>query len=106
MKKLLTILLCALMVPAMAEAQSAESIKKDKSYIWAEGTGDTVDDADQDALQQLSSQISVWVESKLTVEQKEEMKNGKFNFLSSSRIVFSSFPSSLIVRALAWKKHR
>ncbi len=99
MKKLLTILLCALMVPAMAEAQSAESIKKDKSYIWAEGTGDTVDDADQDALQQLSSQISVWVESKLTVEQKEEMKNGKFSGSQKVNAQTSTFTAAQLTGA-------
>ena len=99
MNKLLTILLCALLLPAAAAAQSVESIKKDKSFIWGEGTGDSFDEADQAALQQLSSQISVWVESNLTVKQKEEMKNGQFNSSQNVSAQTSTFTAAQLTGA-------
>ena len=70
MKKLFLFLFCTL-VPAWAWAQSIEKIKNDPSYYWAEGTGDTMEDADADAMQQLVSQITVWVQHEMDIEVKE-----------------------------------
>lgn len=70
MKRLSLILLCLAQF-FLCWAQNIEKIKRDSSYIWAEGVGDTMEDADADAMQQLVSQISVWVQHEMGVSVKE-----------------------------------
>ena len=56
-------------------AQSIETIKNDKNYIYGEGSGVTLQEADQNALRFLLSQISTHVESKY--EQNTEWGTGR-----------------------------
>lgn len=48
----------------VASAQSISEIKRDKDYIWGEGKGVTLTQADNEALNDLITQISVTVESR------------------------------------------
>lgn len=71
-KTILT-LLFFLSVPVFSNAQTVDQIKADKNtYIWGEGSGTTLKEADNEALQMLISQISVQVESKFKHFVKEE----------------------------------
>lgn len=44
-----------------SHAQSIDEIKKNSNYIWGEGNGTTMSDAEGEALRQMSVQISVSV---------------------------------------------
>jgi len=72
MKKLL---LCLLMFqPLWMLAQSsdqAEAIKQDPNYLYGEGFGDTEAAADQAAMQNLMSKISVQVEADFRIDERE-----------------------------------
>ena len=60
-------------------AQSVDQIKAERDvYIWGEGKGSTIKKADQDALDQIISQISISLESKFThsVEQNQNWGSG------------------------------
>ena len=69
------ILLCMLMVaPLWVMAQSneqAEAIKADPNYLWGQGYGENVKEADQGALSDLMSKISVQIESDFTIDERE-----------------------------------
>ena len=73
------ILLCVLMVaPLWAMAQSneqAEAIKADPNYLWGQGYGENVKEADQGALSDLMSKISVQIESDFTIDEREVNTN-------------------------------
>lgn len=78
-------------------AQSVEQIKADRAnYIWGEGTGSTLNRADQDALQQIISQISVSVESKFTILKDEVTKAGKSNFSEEARLMMSTYSNATL----------
>jgi len=59
-------------------SQSVDEIKRNTAtYLWGEGTGSTISRADQEALANLISQISVFVES-LTESAANEVQEGDF----------------------------
>jgi len=71
-KKLFFLLL--LLVPLMTVAQSAkdaEAIKSDPAYLWGQGYGSTVKEADREALADLMSKISVQIESDFVIDERE-----------------------------------
>lgn len=99
----------------VATSQSVEEIKADqKKYIWGEGTGSTLNRADQEALAMLITQISAQVESNFTLLQEEirsgeknsfkEVFNGVINTYSAAtlrnteRILIGNEPSARIFR--------
>ena len=46
-----------LLVASLVQAQSVEEIKRSRDYYWGEGEGTTIDEADQQALHQMSRSI-------------------------------------------------
>jgi len=75
------ILIIFIFSPLLLQAQSVSEIKQDKDhYIWGEGKGNTLKEADNAALTDLISQISTQVESdfKKIVEQSTSESNTKF----------------------------
>ena len=52
------------LVTFLASAQNWERIREDDRYIWGEGWGRTVEEADRDALASLTSKISIAVSSR------------------------------------------
>ena len=72
MKKLLTCLL--VLVPLWAAAQAdklAEQVKANPNYLWGQGFGVSVREADQAALSDLMSKISVQIESDFVIDERE-----------------------------------
>lgn len=59
-KRALTLTILAIF-PMYSHAQSIDEIKKNSNYIWGEGNGTTMSDAEGEALRQMSVQISVSV---------------------------------------------
>ena len=63
-----------LMVPLWVMAQGggqADAVKADPNYLWGEGHGATVKEADNNALADLMSKISVQIESDFTIDERE-----------------------------------
>lgn len=107
--------LAMVLISLNVSAQTIEQIKADRqNYIWGEGTGITLNSADQHALGMLISQISTQVESRFTLLQEEvrsgrkdsfkETFNGVINTYSTAtlrnteRIVISNEPDAKIFR--------
>lgn len=61
------------------QAQSVSQIKADNSYIYGEGWGATLKQADQSALQDLTSKISVTVSTSSFMDMEEISKDGKID---------------------------
>lgn len=96
------------------EAQSVSQIKADESYIYGEGWGSSLKQADNAALQDLTSKISVSVNSADFLEVKNEQQNGtadtKINFeklirtysqatlTNTQRIVIQNEPNAQVLR--------
>lgn len=95
-------------------AQSVSQIKSDENYIYGEGWGTTLKQADQSALQDLTSKISVSVSTSSFMDMEEITKNGKIdskkafeNLISTysqatltntQRIVINNEPDAQVVR--------
>ena len=60
-------------------AQSVSQIKADESYIYGEGWGTTLKQADQSALQDLTSKICVSVNTSTFMDMEEISKDGKID---------------------------
>lgn len=64
------------LVPLCATAQSWDQIKASPDYLFGEGTGTTVAEADEKALADLISKISIQVESSFEQTDEETAKGG------------------------------
>lgn len=97
MKKVLyTIVLISLPL-LLTQAQTIEQIKADRqNYIWGEGTGVTLNRADQDALGMLINQISTQVESRFTLLQEEVRGSGKETFKETFKGVINTYSSATL----------
>lgn len=73
MKKLALLLGCFMCV-VMIKAQSAAQIKDDPRYVWGEGTGSSLRNADREALEQIAEQISLVIVNKGRHVIKNEQK--------------------------------
>lgn len=107
----ITVTLVMVLISLNVSAQTIDEIKADRqNYIWGEGTGVTLNRADQNALGMLINQISTQVESRFTLLQEEVGGNfqdafkGVINTYSSAtlrnteRIVISNEPDAKVFR--------
>lgn len=83
---ILMLLLLPLCLKAQEAAEKAEKIKNDPEYLWGEGFGDTYANANQQALANLVSKISVNVRSEFTIDETEinSSAGGDFNSVMES----------------------
>ena len=81
--------LCSL--SSVSLSAQVDDVKSSEEYIWAEGVGETFDEADQRALQSLVSQISVNVESWFSNVEKEINQNGKLSSTSAVESVIKTY---------------
>ncbi|NVO11167.1 MAG: LPP20 family lipoprotein [Bacteroidales bacterium] len=96
MKKI-TLLAFCIAFAANLFSQSIDQIKADRqTYIWGEGSGTTLNRADQEALQQIVTQISAQVESKFTILKDEVTKAGKSNFSEEARLMMSTYSNATL----------
>jgi hypothetical protein len=78
-------------------AQTIEQIRADRqNYIWGEGSGVTLNRADQDALGMLINQISAQVESRFTLLQEELRTAGKDEFKETFKGVINTYSSATL----------
>ena len=81
-----------LLVTFSASAQDWERIREDDRYIWGEGWGRTVEDADRDALASLASKISIAVSSRYREleEQRDTPSGTDYTIIRSSQLAVAS----------------
>ena len=63
-------------------AQSWESVKSNSEYLYGEGWGNSIDEADKQALASLISKITVSITSSTTNSDKSTITNGELNEVS------------------------
>ena len=98
-KRQLLTFLFFLSIPVALNAQSVDQIKADKdAYIWGEGTGATLKEADNEALQMLISQISVQVESKFKhfVQEKSSDNKEDYKFKEKVKSVVNTYSNATL----------
>jgi len=76
--------------------QSVSEIKADKNYLSGEGWGTTLKQADDAALQDLISKISVNVRSSFTSAEEETNKNGKLDAVSVYRSIINTYSQATL----------
>ncbi|MGB4534714.1 MAG: hypothetical protein WBI34_00950, partial [Tenuifilaceae bacterium] len=78
-------------------AQTIEQIKADRqTYIWGEGTGVTLNRADQVALGMLINQISTHVESQFTLLREEIMAEGGDSYQETFHEVINTYSQATL----------
>ncbi|MDD4385827.1 MAG: hypothetical protein PHD06_11690 [Bacteroidales bacterium] len=81
----------------LIHAQTIDQIKADRqAYIWGEGSGITLNRADQDALGMLINQISTQVESRFTLLQEENRNGGKETFEETFKGVINTYSTATL----------
>jgi len=80
----------------VASAQSISEIKRDKDYIWGEGKGVTLTQADNEALNDLITQISVTVESRYSKIDENVIAGGNVDTQSSFRAVLQTYSNATL----------
>lgn len=97
MKKYFFIILFSFIIIEITFCQSIEEVKNNRlTYIWGEGTGTTLNRADQDALGMLINQISIQVESRFTLLQEEVKISGKDDFKETFKSVINTYSSATL----------
>jgi hypothetical protein len=94
MRKVFIAFLCFLCLSTFA--QSVSQIQADKSYLSGEGWGSTLKQADDAALQDLISKISVNVRSSFTSAEEETTKNGKLDATSVYRSIINTYSQATL----------
>lgn len=79
MVKIYFILFTFFLLITTANAQSWETIKKNNDYLWGEGHGSTVAEADRNALSDLTSKITVHVSNNFEITEEENINGQKID---------------------------
>ena len=101
MKKIFIVLLFSILSSPLF-SQTWEQIKENRNvYLCGEGRGETVDEADKQALANLVSQISVSIESDFTIteEEKKKMEGDEYSRYVENKIkTYSSATLQILLR--------
>lgn len=84
-------------------AQEIDDIKRDAEYYWAEGSGLSIDEADNNALAQISRQIAVSIS---TTSQETDREESGSDGSTSSRFIQEGFVKSFSFASLQNVKMR
>ena len=85
-------LLALLFVSLSVAAQDFESIKNDPSYVWGQGVGETLQSADDNAVKDLISQISINIDNQTetTITNEQRGEEAKSSVSTSGNLRVSS----------------
>lgn len=102
------VLLFLFLYPAVSFAQEWQDIKDDARYIWGEGWGRSVEEADREALAVLASKISVSVSGEFNQREEQTDWDGGSNWYSSrsNRVSMSTNASLYNTRRIVLKNGR
>lgn len=84
------------MIPFGLHAQSIESIKNGGEYLWGEGMGETIRQAETQAMQSLVEKISVNVESLFENVEEEVQINGSLDASSAVKMVVKTYSNATL----------
>lgn len=100
MKRLVILLFVAVSTMAIEAngcfAQTADAIKRSSNYLWGEGWGETIREADQMALQTMVGKISMLVESSFTNVEKEVSTNGELDASTAIQSVLKTYSQATL----------
>ena len=96
LKKRIVCLLFIGCAVALSSAQSISEIKGNKDYIWGEGKGVTLTEADKEALNDLITQISVTVESKYSKIDENVVAEEGVSTQSSFKAVLQTYSNATL----------
>lgn len=88
----LFLLLASLFVSLSVSAQDFESIKNDPSYVWGQGSGESLQSADDNAVKDLVSQISMNIDNQTetTISNEQRGDEAKSSVSTSGNLRVSS----------------
>ena len=114
MKQFYTLFILVLLLPVTLAAQSWESFRDSEEYISATGSGETINEADRNALTYLISQISTYVSSDTRFGFREENHNNNIDhkgyvesqmrtysqatLTNTERIIIKNEPDAVVAR--------
>ena len=114
MKHFFTLLLIMVLLPLTVSAQSWETIRDSEEYFSATGNGETINEADRNALTFLISQISTYVSSDTRFGFREENNNNNIDhkgyvesqmrtysqatLTNTERIIIKNEPNAVVAR--------
>lgn len=84
------------MLSGFSQQSNWKSIKGSHLYLYGEGWGNTVDEADQAALSALISKISVTIESETRSVEEETIANGSLNSKSSVQLKIQTYAGTVL----------
>lgn len=84
------------MIPFGLHAQSIETIKNSGEYLWGEGIGETIRQAETQAMQSLVEKISVNVESMFENVEEEVQTNGSLDASSAVKMVVKTYSTATL----------
>lgn len=96
MKKRVIPIILAMFLPIIAVAQSVDEIRANPDYLYGEGFGRSLREADNDALQNLISKISVSVESNFSSVEEEVVGGGDLDSKSAVKSVVSTYSQATL----------
>ena len=91
---IITLLLTFIAIPAFA--QSWEAIKGSNAYLWGEGWGTSVAEADKQALNDLISKISLQVSGNVSHNETETVTNAGVETNSTFSSVVNTYSSATL----------
>ncbi len=91
-----TILLLSVIFTLPLLAQSWESVKNNHEYLYGEGWGNSIDEADKQALNALISKIAVNVSSNSSSNDKSTVKNGELDEVSQFSSSVSTYAQATL----------
>lgn len=96
MKRNITLLIFALFFTLSSLAQSWESVKNSRDYLCGEGRGNSIDEADAQALKDLVSKIALSVEATSSSRDRSVISNGSLDEESQFSASVSTYSSAML----------
>lgn len=94
--KFLLNLIIFITITLSLSAQTWESVKNNKDYIYGEGYGNSIDEADKNALSALISKIAVNVSSSSSTIDRSSIKNGQLDELSEFQSTVNTYTQATL----------
>lgn len=96
MKRNITLLVFVLFFTLSSLAQSWESVKNSRDYLCGEGRGNSIDEADAQALKDLVSKIALSVEATSSSRDRSVISNGSLDEESQFSASVSTYSSAML----------
>lgn len=96
MRKVLSIAALLLSLSIAVQAQDWDSVRQSGAYVWGEGWGSSVEEADREALSDLVSKITVGVTSEYSNVERQTRSSIGDSYFSEQSSAVSSYSSIIL----------